>query len=115
MENKLFYSFDDEPVSKFCYDISNQRIEVHFTGHYDLQKENNNFITGPCIFIIENWKEAKSKIGDDNKLYPLNNHIGVFSMILFMNFSNNSLEMLVRTIDNRYVTFIFLEPNLSLW
>ena len=36
MEKKLEYSFDDEPVSKFCYDLGGKKIELHFKGYYDL-------------------------------------------------------------------------------
>ena len=32
MKHKLNYSFDDEPVSKFCYDLDNKKIEVQFKG-----------------------------------------------------------------------------------
>lgn len=114
MKSRLEYSFDDEPVSKFCYDISNKRIEVHFTGYYELLKE-NSFINGSCTFVIENWKEAKSRVGDEERLYELNKHIGVFSMILTMELKDDGLlEMLVSTIDNRYVTFFFKDAQLRL-
>lgn len=57
MEKVLEYSFDDEPVSKFCYDLENKKIEVHFKGYFDLIKD--EYIEKYCIWIIENWKEAK--------------------------------------------------------
>lgn len=38
MKRKLEYSFDDEHVSKFCYDIENKKLEIHFTGYSDLIK-----------------------------------------------------------------------------
>jgi len=113
MKSKLNYSFDDEPVNKFCYDISNKKIEVYFAGYYDLRKE-NNFVNESCTFVIENWKEAKSKVGDEEKLYDLNRHIGVFSMILTMELKGDELEMLVNTVDNRYVTLFFKDPTLML-
>ena len=113
MEKKLNYSFDDEPVSKFFYDMDNKKIEVHFKGYYDLQKE-NILIEKPCVFTIRDWKEAKSRVGDEEKSYDLNKHMGVFSMILYMEFNSDDLEMLVNTIDNRYITLIFKEPILSL-
>lgn len=65
MKKKLDYSFDDEPVSKFCYDLDNNRIEIYFKGFFDLLKE--KYVEKPCIWLIENWEEAKSKIGDDTK------------------------------------------------
>ena len=112
MKNKLEYSFDDELVSKFCYDIDNKRIEVYFMAYSDLIK--NRYIEKDCIFTIENWKEARSRIGDEEKFYTLNKHIGIFSIILCMELKGSNLEMLVNTIDNRYITLIFTEPKISL-
>jgi hypothetical protein len=113
MKRKLEYSFDDEPVSKFCYDLDNKKIEVHFRGYSDLIK--NTYLDVPCIWIIENWKYAKSRIGDDMKLYDLNQHIGIFSLILYMKYNDgNELEMLVNTVDNRYLTLFFGNPQLNL-
>jgi hypothetical protein len=112
MENKWIYSFDDEPVRKFCYDIENNKIEVHFSSCFD--NANNQNYDQPCVFVIEKWKEAKSKIGDDEKQYEINKHIGIFSMILYMNWQHEELEMLVSTLDNRYVSLLFKGSKLSL-
>jgi hypothetical protein len=112
MEKKLTFAFDDEPVGKFCYDMNNKKIEIHFTGHYDLQK--GSFIEGACTFVIENWKTGKSKLSDDPKLYELNKHFGVFRIILSMQFNGDQLEILVNTVDDRYVLFFFSEPELTL-
>jgi hypothetical protein len=112
MHNKILYSFDDQIASKFCYDIDNKKIEVSFEGYSDLIK--NEFINTSCTFIIENWKDAKSKMVDEQKKYELNKYIGIFSMILYMEIRDSSFEMIVNTIDNKYITLIFLEPKLSL-
>jgi len=113
MERKLEYSFDDEPVTKFCYDLDNKKIEVHFRGHYDLIKD--TYIDAPCIWIIENWEYAKSTVGDEQKRDDLNKHIGVFSLILYMKYNNDKeLEMHVLTVDDRYLTLFFKDPKLSL-
>jgi hypothetical protein len=113
MENKLEYSFDDEPISMFCYDLDNKKIEVHFKGYYDLIKD--VYIEAPCIWVLENWEYAKSRIGDEQTLCDLNKQIGIFSLILYMKFNNNKeLEMLVNTVDNRYFTLFFKNPQLSL-
>lgn len=113
MENKLEYSFDDEPVSKFCYDLDNKKIEVHFKGYYDLIKD--MYIENPCIWVLENWDYAKSRIGDEQKLYDLNKHIGVFGLILYMKYNDDKeLEMLINTVDNRYLTLFFKDPKLNL-
>lgn len=113
MEKKLEYSFDDEPVSKFCYDWDTKKIEVSFKRYYDVIKD--TYIETSCIWNIENWEYAGSKIGDDQKLYDLNKHIGIFSLILYVKYNDDDeLEMLVNTVDNRYVTFLFREPKLTL-
>jgi hypothetical protein len=113
MENKLEYSFDDEPVDKFSYDIKKKRIEVYFSDYFDEMK--NHYFEIPCVFIIEDWEDAKSKIGDDLKCYDLDKHMGIFSMILYMKYNDvDELEMLVNTIDNRYITLLFTKPQISL-
>lgn len=70
MENRvafeLEYSFDDEPVIGYYYDLRGRRIEIHFEAYYDLQ-DNDRYIERPCRFVIENWKEGRSKIGDEPK------------------------------------------------
>ncbi|MFT5832534.1 MAG: hypothetical protein ACI97N_000145 [Cognaticolwellia sp.] len=111
MEKKLEYSFDDEIASKFCYDMDNKQIEVYFAGYSD---EKERFLDKPCIFNISNWVEAKSKIGDEEKFYPLDRNMGVFSMILYIKYNDNRLEMLVNTIDERYVTLFFTNPKVNL-
>ena len=113
MENKLEYSFDDEPVNKFCYDLDNKKIEAHFKGYYDLIRD--EYIETPCVWVLENWKYAKIKIGDEQKLYDLNMHIGIFGLILYMKYiDDKELEIHVLTVDDRYLTLLFKEPNLSL-
>lgn len=111
MENKLRYSFDDEVASKFCYDMENKKIEVYFTGYSD---EKERFLDKPCIFSISNWTEAKSKIGDEEKLFPLDRNIGIFSMILYVKYDYDKLEMLVNTIDDKYITLFFTNPKINL-
>lgn len=113
MKTKLEYSFDDEPVQKFCYDLGSKKIEIHFNGFYDLNQD--KYIKSPCVWSIGNWVYGKSKIGDDQKTYDLTKHMGVFSLILYLKYNEDKeLEMLVNTIDDRYITFLFKDPDLSL-
>jgi len=113
MEKKLGYSFDDEPVSKFCYDLDNKKIEVHFKGYYDLISD--VYVEKPCTWVLENWEYAKSRIGDELKLYDLDKHIAIFRLILYMKYNaNKELEMLINTVDNKYITLLFKDPELSL-
>ncbi|EHQ44025.1 hypothetical protein [Myroides odoratus] len=113
MKKKIEYSFDDEPISKFCYDLDTQKIEINFRGYYDLIKD--VYINASCIWVLKDWEYAKIKVGDDPNRYELANHLGIFSLILYMKYNDDQeLEMLVITVDNKYITLIFKEPKLSL-
>lgn len=112
MKNKLNYSFDDEVVSKFCYDMDNKKIEVHFTGYFDLA--NNKYFDTPCIWVIENWKEAKSKMNSEALYDSLETNMGIFSMILSIETVDKNLKITVNTLDNRYIDLVFIEPNMTL-
>jgi len=64
--------------------------------------------------VIENWKEAKSKVGDDQRFYALEKHIGIFSMILFLKYDEGELELLVLALDGRVITLLFSQATLKL-
>ncbi len=110
MKNIFKYSFDDEPVNKFSYDFINKKLEICFSGYY----ENESLIEKPCVFVIQNWQEAKCKVGDEEKYYSLNNQLGIINIILQMKLKKNILIMLVNTLDNRYLELYFKEAELSL-
>jgi len=113
MKNKILFSFDDEVVSKFCFDIDSNIIEVYFSGYSDLKR--NKYVNEPCKWVVKNWEKAQSRIGDENRRYDLNNHIGIFNLILYFKYNeNDEFEMLVNTIDNRYITLYFKEPQIEL-
>ncbi len=113
MEDKFEFSFDDEVADKFCYDIGEKKIEIHFSGYQNLLT-GGVFLDSPCIFVIEKWKSAKCRLGDEKKRYDLNDQIGVIDMILYMKKAGNDLEMLVITLDSRYLTILFSEPVVTL-
>jgi len=113
MNRELAYTFDDEPVSKFCYNLDVQKIDIHFEGYYDIIKDAD--IDTPCTWTIKDWEYAQSALGDEQKRYHINKHMGIFRLILYMKYNDSQeLEMLVETLDNRYVTFFFKDPKLSL-
>ncbi|PQL94858.1 hypothetical protein [Apibacter adventoris] len=112
MENKFNYSFDDEVVSKFCYDIDKKKIITYFTGYTDLI-EQKRFLDRQCIFTIENWEKAKSKVGDENRFFDLDKNMGIFSMILYVKLEEGGLEILVNTLDDRYITLIFTNVDIN--
>lgn len=110
MSIKIESSFEDEPVSRFCYDIDGKKIKIYFSGYYDVQSK--DYIEQNCCCVVNNWKAAKSKLYKDDRFFSLDSHIGVFSLILHAKYSNNILEMVVNTIDNRYIVLQFTEPEI---
>lgn len=112
MKNKLEYSFDDEYATKFCCDIDNNKMEMHFRAYYDLVK--NERIIKPCIWVIENWSDAKSKLSSERIYTDFEKHLGIISMILSAEINDNTLELTVNTIDNRYIDLLFDNPQLKL-
>ncbi len=109
MITSLNYSFDDEPVIKFSYDIQNKIIEVYFERCFSMNE--NKFIESVSILRIQQWESAYSLLPDIEKKYGLDNNMGIFSMIYYMKFSDSRLEIFVNTIDNRYITFLFDNPK----
>ncbi len=115
MENKLEYSFDDEVVSKFCYDMFEKKIDIYFTGYSDTIK-NECFLDKNCVLTIENWSSAKSKIDNPNDIYDykdLDVYIGVFSMILHIEKQGEDLYLSVNTINDKYISLLFIKPVVS--
>jgi len=113
MKHKLSYSFDDVSVSKFCYDLKRKVIQVYFDDFFDLQIE--DYMGIPCIWTIQNWKEAKCRIEVDTKFYRIEERMGIFDSILYMHYNeNDQFEMFVSTVDGRYITFYFEGAELSL-
>lgn len=112
MTTKLEYSFDDEYVTKFCFDMENNKIEIHFRAYFDLAK--NERIITPTIWIIENWTKAKSKLSSESIYADLENNLGIISMVLSLEINDTCLELTVNTTDNRYVDLIFDNPQLNL-
>jgi hypothetical protein len=109
---KLKYSFDDEVANKFCYDMDKNKIEIYFGGYYDTLS--GQYIDKPCIWIIENWTKAKSKLSSESIYTDLENNLGIISMVLSLEINDTILELTVNTTDNRYVDLMFDNPQLNL-
>ena len=112
MVNSLGFSFDDEIVNSFCYDMVDKVIQIHFNGYSDLITS-NRFLAKECVLTIKNWTNAKGKVGDESKFKPIDDIIGVFSMVLSIDKLNENLEMYVNTLDNRYIFLIFEKPEIN--
>ena len=109
---KWNYSFSDEVAINFCYDIENKKITVGFNGYFDLITHEYKEVE--CLFVIEKWLDAKSKVDDNIRFYDLDKHMGIFSLILYMKREEDFIELLVNTIDERYITLRFKDPTMSL-
>jgi len=112
MEKKLEYSFDDEVANKFCYEMDIRKLEVYFSGYYDASS--SQYIEKPCVWVIENWSDAKSKLSSENTYTDLEKHLSIISIILSAEIKDTSLELTVNTIDNRYIDLLFNNPQLSI-
>jgi hypothetical protein len=112
MESQLKFSFDDEVVSKFCYDSDSKLIILHFSGYSDLEA-NERILENKCVFTIKNWNTAKGIVHGEAKHYNLNDCINVFSMILSMEMLDGWLSIEVNTFDNKYINYLFFKPEIT--
>jgi len=111
MNIKIEISFSDIPVSKFCYDIDGKKIEIYFPGYHYVQS--GDYIEQNCCCVISNWEDAKSKVYNDDIFFNLDKHVGIFSLILHVEYCNDILEITVSTIDDRYIVLRFVAPEVS--
>ena len=111
MLKSLGISFEDEIVTKFCYDSNNKIIQVVFDSYYSGQ----NLVEKQCKLTIKGWKSASSKLYDDSHYADLENHMGIFSMILSVEETTgeDSLEFVVNTVNDNYISIIFDNADLS--
>ncbi len=112
MRKKLEYNFDDEVASKFCYEMDKNKIAIHFEGYYCLLE--SQYIDKPCIWIIESFDYAKSKLSSESAYSDLEKHLGIISMVLSSELNDTTLELAVMTTDDRYVNLLFENPLLNL-
>jgi hypothetical protein len=109
MTQALAYSFDDEPASKFCYDMNQQRLEIHFTGCWELAT--SHYHEGPCYLLIHQWRAAHcQEDAVSNRFIPLEQGMGIVSLLLAVTWVDEQLELYVNTIDNRYLMLRFVHP-----
>jgi hypothetical protein len=109
MAPALTYSFDDEPASKFYYDMDQQRLEIHFTGCWELATQ--HYHEGPCYLLIHQWHAAHCQEEAVSKRFiPLEQGMGIVSLLLAVTWVDEQLELYVNTIDNRYLLLRFDQP-----
>jgi hypothetical protein len=109
MPQTLAYSFDDEVASKFCYDLDHKRLEIHFTGCWELATQ--HYHEGPCYLLIHQWRVAHcQEEAVSHRFVPLEQGMGIVSLVLAMTCVDEQLELVVNTIDNRYLLLRFASP-----
>jgi hypothetical protein len=109
MSQPLAYSFDDEVASKFCYDMDHQRLEIHFTGCWELATQ--SYHEGPCYLLIHQWSAAHCQEEAVSKRFvPLEQGMGIVSLLLGLTWVGEQLELVVNTIDNRFLLLRFAHP-----
>jgi hypothetical protein len=109
MPQPLAYSFDDEVASKFYYDLDHNRLEIHFTGCWELATQ--QYHEGPCYLLIHHWQAAYcQEEAVSNRFVPLEQGMGIVSLLLGVAWVDEQLELVVNTIDNRYLLLRFASP-----
>ncbi len=108
----LTYSFDDEPVRKFCFDSEATRIEVGFSRYFDSVA--GEYVESPCSWVVEHWEYARSKLSSQVEFDDLEDHLGIFGLLLSVTMVGQNLEMTVNTIDDHYIDLVFKDPKLTL-
>lgn len=107
MKNIAEISIDDEVAYGFSY-TSSLQLTVSFSGYFDLQA--NNYQEKPCSLVIEKWSSATVQVDDATgkiKKQPLEQGLGIISMIFSLKLTANTLEMYALTLDNRYLMLDF--------
>lgn len=118
MPQALAYSFDDEIASKFYYDLDGKRLEIHFTGCWDVAAE--RYHDGPCHLLIHQWTDARcqdvryeeGKV-KPRRFVPLENSMSIVSLLLSLDWTTEGLELIVNTIDERYLLLRFANPSVE--
>jgi hypothetical protein len=105
MTKILNIDLNDEVVMQFSYDIVHKKIEVFFSGYYDLEKE--EYQEKPCTLIIEKWSDAKARNSGEPRFKELNKRIGVFDILYKIEVNDGMLELLLETRDSRFVELLF--------
>lgn len=110
------HAFGDRCVQAFNYDIFGKRIELFFEDYYDITSKAQK--NRRCIFTIEGWKDDYSIPYDvtrqDEKKSYMDAHMGIFDMIMKMEYKSDFFEITTGNIDGRYATYGMELPQLSL-
>ncbi|WP_120497430.1 hypothetical protein [Kiloniella sp. EL199] len=108
------YSFDDVPSDGFFYHETKKIVEIYF-------EDNGNQVVAewdtrqyPCKLVIEKWTDALGRLDGVQKsmFHALSYHIGAVGLLLHAEYKNDRLELHINTTDDRYVTWVFISPEI---
>ena len=109
-------AFSDDWVQAFSYQIYNKKIEIYFDRYFDSYEEILKDVT--CKFVIWDWHSAYSVPYEveynDVVKQDLDKNMGIFFMIMDMELRDDFFEIIVNTIDGRFVKFFFQNPKLDI-
>jgi hypothetical protein len=99
-------SIDDEVANSFSY-TSESQIIIGFTGYFDL--EAGCYEDKPCSLVIEQWASASVEVDNaiKTKKQPLEQGLGIISMVFALALIDDLLKAHVLTLDNRYLLLKF--------
>ena len=109
--NQRDVRFDDEIAQSFHYDSRLRILEIGFAGFI----QNGTHHASACKLRVANWKRGQSKLNNSHKFEDLESNLGVVSLLLDIDLKDQSLVLLVNTVDNRYVEWHFESASLELF
>jgi hypothetical protein len=112
MPQNLAYSFDDEVASKFYYDLDGKHLEIHFTGCWEIAT--GHYHNGPCHLLIHQWTDARcQEEAVSPRFVRLEERMGIVSLLMYFAWTAEGAEVLINTIDNRYLLLRFTNPSVE--
>jgi hypothetical protein len=105
-------SINDEIANSFSY-TSESQLVIGFLGYFDL--EAGCYQDKSCSLIIEQWASASVEVDEviKTKKQPLEQGLGIISMVFALTLTGDLLEAHVLTLDNRYLLLKFTRATVG--
>lgn len=101
--------FADEIVVGFCYKPIEKQISLTFES-ITIEKE---VVDSPHTLEISSWSKAQSRNYSDTTFGPLEDHLGVPSLILSCIFCEEFCSLVINTVDDRYIELKFHDAQVE--
>lgn len=114
MKNQIKFSFDDEPVIAFFYEIGNRKMVCYFSGCWDVATRLR--ISKQCYFSIEDWSRIHCLIGPESERKDFEQSMGIVRLFLLVKYDeiNDILETSVLTVDGRFIELKIHNPKFEM-